>query len=77
MKDNTKMENDLPNEQGEEEIELDRKEFSNLNGKKIIKNYTRIGNKYHDKDTLNRIIIVRLSQVGVPPKQIRKLLINF
>ena len=38
------------------------------------KKYTRIGNKLYDEDTLNRITIVRLTQVGVPPKQIRELL---
>ena len=38
------------------------------------KKYTRIGNKVYDEDTLNRITIVRLTQVGVPPKQIRSLL---
>ena len=52
-------------EEGEEEKELDLDEN---------KKYTRIGNKLYDIETLNRITIVRLTQVKVPPKKIRALL---
>ena len=38
------------------------------------KKYIRIGNKVNNEDTLNRITIVRLTQVGEQPKQIRSLL---
>ena len=51
-------------EEGEEEKELDLDEN---------KKYTRIGNKLYDIETLNRITIVRLTQVKVPPKKIRAL----
>ena len=47
-------------EEGEEEKELDLDEN---------KKYTRIGNKLYDIETLNRITIVRLTQVKVPPKK--------
>ena len=35
---------------------------------------TRIGNKIYDEDTLNRITIVRLTQVGIKPKEIKAML---
>ena len=41
---------------------------------KIEKNKTRIGNKFYDEDTMNRITIVRLTQVGVELSKIRKML---
>ena len=37
-------------------------------------NLTRIGNKIYDKDILNRIIIVRLTQISLPQIEIRRLL---
>ena len=38
------------------------------------KNLTRIGNKFYDEDTLKRITIVRLTQVGVHPSKIKNIL---
>lgn len=72
MKD--KEEKDSDNQNINEEFEEEeREEDLNLEEKNINK-YTRIGNQIYDVDTLNRITIVRLSQVGVPPKQIRTIL---
>ena len=34
----------------------------------------QIGNQFYDRDTLNRITIVRLTQIGVPQIEIRRLL---
>ena len=39
-----------------------------------IKKITLIGNKEYDEDTLNRIIIVRLTQKGVPQSKIKNIL---
>ena len=36
--------------------------------------FTRIGNKLYDEHTLNRITIVRLTQIGIPPSIIKKML---
>ena len=36
--------------------------------------FTRIGNKLYDEHTLNRITIVRLTQIGIPPSLIKKML---
>lgn len=73
MKD--KEEKDSDNQNINEEFEEEeREEDLNLEEKKNINKYTRIGNQIYDVDTLNRITIVRLSQVGVPPKQIRTIL---
>ena len=38
------------------------------------KSLTKIGNSSYDIDTLNRITIVRLTQCGMPQKEIRKIL---
>ena len=62
-------ENIYEESEGEEEENIDSNENSESK-----KKFTRIGNKLYDEDTLNRITIVRLSQVGVPSPQIRKLL---
>ena len=62
-------ENIYEESEGEEEENIDSSENSESK-----KKFTRIGNKLYDEDTLNRITIVRLSQVGVPSSQIRKLL---
>ena len=35
---------------------------------------TRIGNKFYDEHTLNRITIVRLTQLGIPPTVIKNML---
>ena len=35
---------------------------------------TRIGNKLYDEHTLNRITIVRLTQIGIPPSLIKRML---
>jgi len=60
-----------PNDMHEEEvISLDE----NQNNNKKEKNMTRIGNKFYDEDTMNRITIVRLTQVGIEPSKIRKML---
>ena len=37
-------------------------------------NLTRIGNKLYDEHTLNRITIVRLTQLGIPPSIIKNML---
>ena len=37
-------------------------------------NLTRIGSQIYDKDTLNRITIVRLTQIGLSQMEIRRIL---
>ena len=37
-------------------------------------NLTRIGSQFYDKDTLNRITIVRLTQIGLSQMEIRRIL---
>ena len=37
-------------------------------------NLTRIGSKFYDKDTLNRITIVQLTQIGLSQMEIRRIL---
>ena len=59
--------NDGYNEEIEENLE--KSDENNERKKK-----TRIGNKIYDEDTLNRITIVRLTQLGVKPTEINRML---
>ena len=60
-----------PEEKSNLEEEFEKQMPLDENQKKEL---IRIGNKTYDIDTMNRIIIVRLIQVGVPPKQIKEML---
>ena len=58
----------------EEEIEEEEEDSIPKDKLKNPDDLTTIGNKQYDKDTLNRITIVRLTQVGVKPSEIKKML---
>ena len=51
----------------DESIQLEEKD----NDEKEV-NYAQIGNQFYDRDTLNRITIVRLTQIGIPQIEIRR-----
>ena len=70
MESNEISSGEKPNDINEEKI-ISSDENKNSNKKE--KNMTRIGNKFYDEDTMNRITIVRLTQVGVEPSKIRKI----
>ena len=59
-----------------EESEENEEENESILSKedKENKSLTKIGNCSYDIDTLNRITIVRLTQCGMPQKEIRKIL---
>ena len=59
-------------EQKKESSEEDMESISMKESKEIKR--TKIGNKEYDEDTMNRITIVRLTQVGMKPEEIKKIL---
>ena len=73
------MDNNGNNENAEENEEFNNKEIQNnknlidLDEEAKTKKITKVGNKIYDEETLNRLTIIRLTQVEIPPIEIKNM----